>query len=141
MLKIDEKSLEIINNNRKKIKERISKEEWDLMLSLEEQYRDYNFMYYDLPKFELDDKEKFLEIFNSKHTRTHKQLIDIADHYHIEKEPTPSAFRREHILNQVRYILETSFAGREHMLIKYMSVEIGKSQFLLHVITIENVSS
>jgi len=59
--------------------------------------------------------------------------------YHIEKEPTPSAFRREHILNQVRYILETSFAGREHMLIKYMSVEIGKSQFILHITTIENI--
>ena len=59
--------------------------------------------------------------------------------YHIEKEPTPSAFRREHILNQVRYILETSFAGREHMLIKYMSVEIGRSQFILHITTIENI--
>jgi len=59
--------------------------------------------------------------------------------YHIEKEPTPSAFRREHILNQVKYILETSFAGREHMLIKYMSVEIGKSQFILHITTIENI--
>ena len=59
--------------------------------------------------------------------------------YHIEKEPTPSAFRREHILNQVRYILATSFAGREHMLIKYMSVEIGRSQFILHITTIENI--
>lgn len=59
--------------------------------------------------------------------------------YHIEKEPTPSAFRREHILNQVRYILATSFAGREHMLIKYMSVEIGKSEFILHITTIENL--
>ena len=59
--------------------------------------------------------------------------------YHIEKEPTPHAFRREHILNQVRYILETSFAGREHMLIKNMSVEIGKSQFILHITTIENL--
>ena len=59
--------------------------------------------------------------------------------YHIEKEPTPSAFRREHILNQVRYILATSFAGREHMLIKYMSVEIGRTQFILHITTIENI--
>lgn len=59
--------------------------------------------------------------------------------YHIEKEPTPSAFRREHILNQVRYILTTSFAGREHMLIKYMSVEIGRTQFILHITTIENI--
>lgn len=59
--------------------------------------------------------------------------------YHIEKEPTPSAFRREHILNQVRYILSSSFAGREHMLIKYMSVEIGRSQFILHITTIENI--
>lgn len=59
--------------------------------------------------------------------------------YHIEEEPTPSAFRREHILNQVRYILATSFAGREHMLIKYMSVELGKTQFLLHITTIENI--
>ena len=59
--------------------------------------------------------------------------------YHIEKEPTPSAFRREHILSQVRYILETSFAGREHMLIKYMSVDIGKSQFILHMTRIENI--
>jgi hypothetical protein len=59
--------------------------------------------------------------------------------YHIEKEPTPSAFRREHILNQVRYILATSFAGREHMLIKYMSVEIGRSQFILNITTIENI--
>jgi len=59
--------------------------------------------------------------------------------YHIEKEPTPSAFRREHIINQVRYILATSFAGREHMLIKYMSVELGKSQFILNITTIENI--
>lgn len=59
--------------------------------------------------------------------------------YHIEKEPTPSAFRREHILNQVRYILATSFSGREHMLIKYMSVEIGRTQFILHITTIENI--
>jgi hypothetical protein len=59
--------------------------------------------------------------------------------YHIEDEPTPSAFRREHILRQVQYILATSFAGREHMLIKYMSVELGKSQFILHITTIENL--
>jgi hypothetical protein len=59
--------------------------------------------------------------------------------YRIMEEPAPSAFRREHILRQVEYVLKTSFAGREQDLIKHMSVDIGKTEYVLNITTIENV--
>jgi hypothetical protein len=58
--------------------------------------------------------------------------------YLIQSETTPSAFRKEHILRQVNYVLNKHFASSEHMFIKYMSVEIGKSEFILAITTIDN---
>jgi hypothetical protein len=59
--------------------------------------------------------------------------------YLIEEETTPTAFRKEHILRQVNYVLEKYFAGREHMFIKHMTVDVGKHEFILTITTIENI--
>jgi hypothetical protein len=59
--------------------------------------------------------------------------------YRIEDETTPSAFRREHIISQIDYVIETSFAGREHDLIKNITVDLGKKEFVMYLTTIDNV--
>jgi len=76
---------------------------------------------------------------NFKQGRVDKSNPLLFSNYRIMKEPQPSAFRREHILRQVDYILQSSFAGREKDLIKYLSVEVGKSKFILNIVTIENI--
>jgi hypothetical protein len=59
--------------------------------------------------------------------------------YLIEEETTPNAFRKEHIMRQINYVLDTYFAGREHMFIKHMRVDVGKHKFILYITTIENI--
>jgi len=59
--------------------------------------------------------------------------------YLIEEETTPTAFRKEHIMRQVNYVLDKYFAGREHMFIKHMTVDVGKHEFILTITTIENI--
>ena len=58
--------------------------------------------------------------------------------YLVESDVPPSTLRKEHILQQVRYILNKYFPSREHLFIKYMDVEVGKSAFNLNIITIDN---
>ena len=60
--------------------------------------------------------------------------------YLIEGETTPSSFRREHIMTQLRYFLDKYFASRDQMFIKHLDItDITKDQFTLSVATIENI--
>lgn len=58
--------------------------------------------------------------------------------YLIEGDVTTSSFRKEHILQQVRYVLKKYFAPREHQFIKDMTVEVGKHSALISITTIEH---
>lgn len=59
--------------------------------------------------------------------------------YLVNAEIPPSEFRKEHIKQQIRYILNESFAERDRMLIRYFDVELGKTEFIMNVITIDNI--
>jgi hypothetical protein len=59
--------------------------------------------------------------------------------YLIESDVPPSTLRKEHILQQVRYILTKYFPSREHLFVKYMDVEVGKSAFILNIVSIDNI--
>jgi hypothetical protein len=60
--------------------------------------------------------------------------------YIIEGEVLPSTFRNEHLMNQVRYVINKSFAGRDYAFIKYQTIsDISKHDFLLNIVTIENI--
>jgi len=60
--------------------------------------------------------------------------------YLIEGEVLPSTFRREHLLNQIRYLMSKSFGGRDEAFIKYTNItNITKEDFLLSIVTIDNV--
>lgn len=59
--------------------------------------------------------------------------------YLIETDVPPSTLRKEHILQQVRYILNKYFPSREHLFIKYMDVEVGKSAFMLNIVTVDDI--
>ena len=60
--------------------------------------------------------------------------------YLIEGEALPSTFRREHLLNQIRYLMDKSFGGRDQAFIKYTNItNITKEDFLLSIVTIDNV--
>ena len=76
---------------------------------------------------------------NFRNGKVDKSLPILFKNYLIETETTPSAFRKEHIMRQVTYVLDKYFAGREHMFIKNMHVEVGKHEFVLYVQTIENI--
>jgi len=75
---------------------------------------------------------------NFKDGKVDKSSPILFRNYLIQEETTPSAFRKEHIMRQVNYVLNKHFAGREHMFIKHMTVEIGKSEFVLSITTIDN---
>jgi len=60
--------------------------------------------------------------------------------YIIEGEVLPSTFRNEHLMNQVRYVINKSFAGRDYAFIKYQTIsDISKHDFVLNIVTIENI--
>ena len=60
--------------------------------------------------------------------------------YIIEGDVLPSTFRREHIMSQIRYFMNKSFAGRDHAFIKHINVtEISKNDFVLNIVTIDNL--
>lgn len=59
--------------------------------------------------------------------------------YLIQSGTAPSAFRKEHIMRQIEYVLSKSFPGREAMFIKHMQIDLGKTEFILYATTIENV--
>jgi hypothetical protein len=58
--------------------------------------------------------------------------------YLIEGDVTTSSFRKEHILQQIRYVLKKYFAPREHQFIKDMTVDVGKHSALISITTIEH---
>lgn len=68
-----------------------------------------------------------------------KNLPILLHNYLTTKGMTPSAFRKEHILRQVDYILERYFPGKDQMFIKTKDAEIGKYEFILEITTIENI--
>ena len=74
--------------------------------------------------------------FNTGHIDKSNPLL--FRNYLIESDVPPSTFRKEHILQQVRYILNKYFPSREHMFIKYMDVDVGKSAFNLNIITMDD---
>ena len=60
--------------------------------------------------------------------------------YIIEGEVLPSTFRIEHLMNQIRYVMNKSIVGRDQSFIKYMSVtDISKNDFVLNTVTIDNI--
>ena len=76
---------------------------------------------------------------NFKNGKVNKSVPILFNNYLIEGETSPSAFRKEHIMRQIYYILEKNFPGRLDMFIKEISVDIGKRDFILYTTTIENV--
>ena len=97
----------------------------------------------------MDDYGNFkgLETLFSKHIIPDELKGDKVDktnpllfrNYPINAEVPPSELRKEHIKQQIEYILEKNFAERDRMLIKYYEVELGKSEFILNITTIDNV--
>ena len=60
--------------------------------------------------------------------------------YIIEGEVLPSTFRREHLMNQIRYFMNKSIPGRDQSFIKYITVtDISKHDFVLNTVTIDNI--
>lgn len=76
------------------------------------------------------------DIFKTGHIDKSNPLL--FRNYLIESDVPPSTFRKEHILQQVRYILNKYFPKREHLLIRYMDVDVGKTAFNLNTITSDN---
>jgi hypothetical protein len=68
-----------------------------------------------------------------------KSLPILFRNYLIERETTPSAFRKEHILRQVYYVMKKYFAPRENTFIKYMTVDVNRHDFEITIITIDNI--
>jgi hypothetical protein len=80
--------------------------------------------------------KKVLMKDNFRDGKVDKSVPILFRNYLIEEETTPTAFRKEHILRQVNYVLGKYFSGREHMFIKHLNVEVGKNEFELTVQTI-----
>jgi len=60
--------------------------------------------------------------------------------YIIEGEVLPSTFRREHLMNQIRYVMNKSIPGRDQSFIKYITVtDISKNDFVINTVTIDNI--
>ena len=60
--------------------------------------------------------------------------------YIIEGEVLPSTFRIEHLMNQIRYVMNKSIVGRDQSFIKYISVtDISKNDFVVNTVTIDNI--
>ena len=69
-----------------------------------------------------------------------KQNPLLFNNYKIEGEILPSDMRKEHLLAQVRYIMNKSISGSDQTFIKELSIsDISKKEFVLVVITIDNV--
>jgi len=83
---IDQKSLDLINKQRQYLKDNFSSI-FDKMLEIESKYSMYNFMVFDLPKFELDDPELFHSIWNQYNIDCGRERTDIASPYHVDTTP------------------------------------------------------
>ncbi len=73
-----------------------------------------------------------------KHGDVDKTNPLLFGNYLIEGDVTTSSFRKEHLLQQIRYVLKKYFAPREHEFIKDMTVDVGKHSALIHITTIEH---
>jgi len=59
--------------------------------------------------------------------------------YLIESDTAPSTFRREHIKQQVTYIMNKYFGGSKYTLIKYIQVsDVTENSFKIKLTTIDN---
>ena len=62
------------------------------------------------------------------------------NNYKIIGEILPSDMRKEHLLAQVRYIMNKSISGSDQTFIKELTIsDISKKEFVLVVVTIDNV--
>jgi hypothetical protein len=67
-----------------------------------------------------------------------KQNPLLFKNYPVTSELPPSMLRKKHILQQVKYVMEKYFAERDRMFVKSYDIELGKNEFILYVITIDN---
>lgn len=82
----DTKSLTLINNQRKFLKDNHP----DLFkrgLEMEERYSQYNFVILDLPVFQFDDMDLFNKVWNDLHGLCSRQRTDIASPYAVDETP------------------------------------------------------
>lgn len=86
MSSIDQTSLDLINNQRLLMKNALE-DKWEKVLKMEYLYGKYNFIVFDLPKFELDDQEKFLNVWHNQNVDCGRIKKDIASPYTVD--PTP----------------------------------------------------
>ena len=88
-------------------------------------------------------EELFQKVIMKEHLKKNgdvdKKLPILLRNYFIEKGITPSEFRKEHIMQQIEYILENQFPGKDQMFIKNKEIELGKYEFILYITTIENI--
>lgn len=60
--------------------------------------------------------------------------------YKIKGDIVPSDMRKEHLMAQIKYIINKSFPGSEHTFLKNLEIgDISKKDFVLNVTTIDNV--
>ena len=88
-------------------------------------------------------EELFQRVIMKEHLKKNgdvdKKSPILLRNYFIEKGITPSEFRKEHIMQQIEYILENQFPGKDQMFIKTKEIELGKYEFILYITTIENI--
>lgn len=61
--------------------------QWNKVLRMEYLYNNYNFVVLDLPRFEIDDKEQFLEVWQKEHIDCGRLRTDIASPYVVDSTP------------------------------------------------------
>ena len=60
--------------------------------------------------------------------------------YKIKGDIVPSEMRKEHLMAQIKYIINKTFPGSEHTFLKSLSItDISEKDFVLNVVTIDNV--
>lgn len=74
---------------------------------------------------------------NFKHGDVDRSNPLLFENYFINDTVTPAEFRRQHIIQQVRYVLKKYFALREHQFIRDIDAEVGKHSALVKITTIE----
>ena len=74
---------------------------------------------------------------NFKHGEVDRSNPLLFRNYLINDIVTPTEFRKQHIIQQVRYILKKYFADREHQFIKDIGAEVGKNSALITIVTID----
>jgi len=75
---------------------------------------------------------------NFKHGDVDKTNPILVKNYLVDGDITPASFRKQHIIQQVRYALKKYFAPREHQFIKEIDADIGKHSSVIIISTIEH---